>query len=143
MRYVVDSSVAARWVIPEIDSDRALRLLDAHVQGVHELVAPDWFLAEVANMLGKAAAMRGLLTADEARQGFTAIHAQIALLFPAAALVAPALELAIRYRRAVYDCLYVALAEREQRQLVTADQALVNQLARDLPFVTSLSGIVV
>jgi len=28
MRYIVDSSVAAKWVIPEADSDKALRLLD-------------------------------------------------------------------------------------------------------------------
>ena len=28
MRYVVDSSVAAKWIIPEADSDEALSLLD-------------------------------------------------------------------------------------------------------------------
>jgi predicted nucleic acid-binding protein len=31
-------------------------------------------------------------------------------------------------RIGVYDCLYVALAERETCQLITADQRLVNSL---------------
>lgn len=77
MHYVVDSSVAAKWIIPEVDSDKALRLLDAYIQGVHELLAPDWFLPEVANILGKAAVMRGLLTMEEARQGYAAIETPV------------------------------------------------------------------
>ena len=139
MRFVVDSSVAAKWIIPEADSDKALRLLDDAQAGTHELLAPDWFLPEVANILGKAAVVRGLITPEQAVQGFAAIAAQAVKLFPSVELSAQALDLAIRHRRAVYDCLYLALAINEGCQLVTADQALVNQLAGTCPFLIALS----
>lgn len=41
MRYVLDSSVALKWVLLEADSARAIRLRDDHLNGVHELIAPD------------------------------------------------------------------------------------------------------
>ena len=141
MRYVVGSSVAAKWIIPEADSDKALRLLDDYLQGTHELLAPDWFLAEVANVFGKAAVVRRLITPKQATEGFSAVQAQAPLLFPSAPLVVKALDLAIAHNRAVYDCLYVALAISEGCQLVTADQAIVSQLAPHYPFLISLSSL--
>ena len=44
------------------------------------------------------------------------------VLIPHAALIARAIEISSRTRSAYYDCLYVALTERERCQLVTADQ---------------------
>jgi predicted nucleic acid-binding protein len=41
MRYVLDSSVAFKWVVPEIDSDKADRLRDDARAAVHDLLAPD------------------------------------------------------------------------------------------------------
>lgn len=141
MRYIVDSSVAAKWVIPEADSDKALRLLDEYQQGQHELVAPDWLLPEVANVLGKAAVVRKILTPQEAADGFAAVQALGLKLFPSLPLTAQALDLAMTHQRAVYDCLYLALAINEGGQLVTADQPIVNQLATVFPFVVSLSTL--
>ena len=141
MRYVVDSSVAAKWIIPEADSDKALHLLDEHHRGVHELLVPDWLLPEVANVLGKAAVVRQVLTPQEARQGFAAIQGLSLKLFASVPLTAQALELAITHRRAVYDCLYIALAINQGCQLVTADQPIVNQLAATFPFLISLSTL--
>jgi predicted nucleic acid-binding protein len=43
MKYVIDSSVAFKWVVPESDSDKADRLRDAFRNAVHELLAPDVF----------------------------------------------------------------------------------------------------
>ncbi len=40
-----------------------------------------------------------------------------------------------------YDCLYVALAEREGCELVTADERLLNSLGRQFPFVIPLSSL--
>jgi predicted nucleic acid-binding protein len=54
MKYVIDSSVAFKWVVAELDSDRALRLLDDSVNGIHDLIAPDLFPTEVANALASA-----------------------------------------------------------------------------------------
>ena len=44
-RLVIDASVAVKWVVPELVSERAERLLD------HGLVAPDLLFAECANLL--------------------------------------------------------------------------------------------
>lgn len=43
MKYVLDASVALKWVLPELDSDKAIRLQEAYENKVHDLVAPDTF----------------------------------------------------------------------------------------------------
>src|SRR3954465_8137900 len=49
MKYVVDCSTAVKWEIPEPDSPKALRLREDYRNGIHELLAPDIFPAEVGN----------------------------------------------------------------------------------------------
>ena len=46
-------------------------------------------------------------------------------------LLAPALDLADRYQRSVYDSLYLAIADRLNGQMLTPDQRLVNDLRGD------------
>ena len=41
----------------------------------------------------------------------------------------------------VYDCLYVALAERESCELVTADTRLLNSLQPLFPFIIDLASM--
>jgi len=41
MKYVVDSCVAFKWEVPEVDSAKAIRLRNKAHQGIHELIAPD------------------------------------------------------------------------------------------------------
>jgi predicted nucleic acid-binding protein len=41
MKYVLDSSVAFKWFIPESNTDKALRLLDDYQNGIHDLLSPD------------------------------------------------------------------------------------------------------
>ena len=48
---------------------------------------------------------------------------------PSEQLVGPALALALRTGRTVYDCLYVALAMQRKTIMVSDDQRLVNVLA--------------
>ena len=45
MKYVIDSSLGVKWVIPEVDSAKALRLCDDYRFGVIELLAPDFYPA--------------------------------------------------------------------------------------------------
>ena len=54
MKYVIDSSVGVKWVIPEVDSAKALRLGDDYRIGVIELLAPDFYPVEVANSITRA-----------------------------------------------------------------------------------------
>jgi predicted nucleic acid-binding protein len=54
MKYVLDSSVGLKFVLPEVDSAKALRLRDGYRQGVHDLLSPDIYPPEVANGLASA-----------------------------------------------------------------------------------------
>jgi len=140
MKSVVDASVAVKWDLIEKDTDKARRLRDAYRQGQHELIAPDWFLAEVANILGKAAARKTITTA-EARQGYQDVTRDAPVLWATVPLVDDAFDLALKHQRAVYDCLYLALALQEECRLVTADDAFVRQLQPVYPFVIALSSM--
>ena len=46
MKYVLDSSAALPWVLPEKDSAKAIQLRDDARNAVHEFLAPDIFPAE-------------------------------------------------------------------------------------------------
>jgi predicted nucleic acid-binding protein len=120
---VVDASVAAKWALPEPDSDRALAL---HARG-EALLAPSLVVAEIGNAAWKRV-RRGLLTRD---QGLAATRIAIELIsriVPDTELHQPAAALAVDFGHPIYDCFYLALARREQCTLVTAD-ARLSQLA--------------
>ena len=51
MRYVLDASVAVKWVLPESDTAKALSLRNDLRAGTHDFVAPDTFPVEVAHAL--------------------------------------------------------------------------------------------
>ncbi len=47
---VVDCSVAAKWILPEPDSEHALQWLEKWEAGEVALIAPDLLLAEFARL---------------------------------------------------------------------------------------------
>ena len=49
-------------------------------------------------------------------------------------------QLAVTYRRSVYDSLYLALSLRSNCRFVTADERLVNAVGTALPNVISLQN---
>jgi predicted nucleic acid-binding protein len=56
----------------------------------------------------------------------------------AAPLLLRAIAMAIPHRRAVYDCIYLALAEREGCELLTADDQFARGLRGTFPFIVTL-----
>jgi hypothetical protein len=38
MKYVLDSNVGLKWLLPEADSDKALRIRDDYRRQVHDLI---------------------------------------------------------------------------------------------------------
>jgi predicted nucleic acid-binding protein len=121
---VVDASVVAAAFFQEQHGDAAASLL----AGKRELHAPDLILAEVANVIWKRCG-RGEIGEDEACQMMADVLRLPLRITPCANLVDPALELAIRTRRTVYDCLYLALAVRTRSVMYTSDKRLANALA--------------
>jgi len=56
-------------------------------------------------------------------------------------LLKRALDIASQARIGVYDCLYIALAEREGYELVTADHGLIRGLKPTFHFIPSLDSL--
>ncbi len=54
MKYVLDANVAYKWEVLEPDSDKARRLRDEFRNGIHQLIAPDFFAVELAHALTRA-----------------------------------------------------------------------------------------
>ena len=65
MSVIVDASVAAKWLLSEPDSERALALLGEWSEGRLDGLAPAILPAEVASTLWKRA-IRGLIPAQTA-----------------------------------------------------------------------------
>jgi len=116
---VIDASVAVKWVLPEPDSDRAVALRDAG----EDLAAPSIVLAEVGNALWKSA-LRGDITKSDAVRAWTAAARHLTDIMPLEALGERAVALSIELRQPIYDCFYLALAERENAAIVTADERM-------------------
>ncbi len=119
---VVDASVALKWFVEEQGSVQARDLL----AGKTALVAPDLLIAEVCNGAWKLERL-GVLGRGECET----IAAEIGGLFDRIAELAPLAPRATAIARSVdhpvYDCFYVALAERLDGRLVTADGRLVRR----------------
>ena len=124
MSWVVDASVAVKWVIPEVLSDLADRVRD----GAEDVLAPDLLLVEVANALWRKTTAREI-SAREADGAFDLVRRSGIDLRPAGPLLPRAMDLARRLGHPVYDCVYLALAEREEATLVTVDQRLLRRLS--------------
>jgi predicted nucleic acid-binding protein len=56
-------------------------------------------------------------------------------------LLSRATDIASQMRCGVYDCLYVALAEKVGCELVTADDKLVKNLGTTFPFILPLTSL--
>ena len=120
MTLVVDASVAAQWVLPEAQSDAA----NALRQTGEPLIAPDLVYAEIGNAIWKRTVQREL-TAAEATEALRAAAGVYTSLIPMAELATRATEIAIALRHPIYDCFYLALAERERAPLISADKRLI------------------
>lgn len=140
MRYVIDSSVAFKWLVPEVHSDKALALRDAFRNGVHELLAPDVFPAEVTHALTRGQ-RQSRVTVPRGGQLFADLLYSLPPLHPTLPLLPRAYAISTVARIGVYDCLYVALAEREGCEFVTADARLVTNLQAQFPFLVLLDSL--
>ena len=121
--WVVDASVAAKWFVPETDSDRAARLVSPFVR----LIAPDLLYAELGSVFLKRMT-RGDITKADCAAAIRNLEFMTVTTEPMATLTKDAYRIACDTRRSFYDCLYLALATSHKTQLITEDQRLYNAL---------------
>ena len=114
MSVVIDASVALKWVLDEPGKEAADALLE------EELIAPSLWLLEAANALWRRS-QRGEISGEEAKERLTELfNAPVTTATIEDDLLAAA-ELANVLGHPVYDCLYLAMAIRENTHVVTAD----------------------
>ncbi len=140
MRYVLDSNVAFKWEVPEPGTDKAIRLRDDYRAAAHDLIAPDFFPVEVGHALARAERQNRIKPPDGWAAWLT-IMTDKPTRVPSFALMPRAYAIASSARHGVYDCVYIALAERENCKLVTADTALVSKFGAQFPFIVPLSSL--
>ena len=125
--FVVDASIAVKWVVEEDGTPQALAL-----RGRSKLIAPELLVAECANILWKKV-QRNELSNDEALLAARLLQAADIELLPTRALLGAATRIAIDLNHPAYDCLYFALAVERGCQFVTADERLLRKLDHRKP----------
>ena len=121
MKAVVDTNVIAYFLLGSPDHEREVR---SFWKGVTEVLAPSLWEAELANTLWMAV-RAGILGAQEvpeklsqaARLGIHSVAVR--------SLWHGAVMRSLRSKVAVYDTLFVELADREQVPLVTYDRKVL------------------
>lgn len=124
MTWVLDASVYMKILANEEGAAEAEGFLR------DPAVAPDLLVAECVNALRKKV-LRGELTPAQALIASALLEASGIVLEPTQPLARRALELSLRLSHSSYDCVYLALAERLDAVLVTADRKLVERCQRD------------
>lgn len=127
MKFILDASIPLKTVLPESDSPLAVKLMEEYRQGVHELIAPDIFSAEIGHALTRAERQRRIVAPDGWRF-WSEIMADAPEFHPHLPLMPRAFEISSSRRIGLYDCVYVALAEQKGCDLVTADEKLIKNL---------------
>jgi predicted nucleic acid-binding protein len=133
--WVVDASVAVKWLVPETLEAEASAVLEAAREGRIRVHVPEIWLSEIASSLwqktrrppGDRIAVRiAAELLESVRQLRVSVHSH-------EDLVVGAFGLACRSGISVYDALYAALAFSRGFPLATADERLVARLqAADL-----------
>jgi predicted nucleic acid-binding protein len=140
VRYVLDASAALCWVLPRPNSGKALQLRAHFQNAVHELIAPSVFSGEVASALTKAERQK-LIPVGDARPLLGRVMRTPPIMHPYEPLLDRAVDISSKTRSGLYDCLYVALAEREGCELVTDDQKLIANLKPHFLFIVPLASL--
>ena len=140
MKYVLDISAALCWVLPRPASPQAVRLRDEVRQGNLTLIAPSIFAAEAASALTKAERQK-LIHVGQAAILLADILTTPLATYPYEPLLARAVDISSQTRGGLYDCLYVALAEREGCEFVTDDQKMLANLKSQFAFLVPLASL--
>ncbi len=128
--WVVDASVALKWVRPEPGSEAALAFLKRVRAQDAELFAPDLWCIELASALWKKATLRGRdTTPAEAMECLHHLLAAPVVREPLGRLAERALDIALELGVTAYDASYLALAEFLDAPVVTFDRQLAQRVS--------------
>jgi predicted nucleic acid-binding protein len=124
---VLDASAAVKWFLKEEDTQKAVELRDAHLNGRVNLTSPDLIVYEVANALN----YHPKLSEPDIQAYMRELsNYQLDLVAPSKDFVAQAVTTAKTHEISIYDASYLALSEIIGTNLVTADTKLQAKAAK-------------
>jgi predicted nucleic acid-binding protein len=130
----VDASIAVKWVNPSEEfGDIAKEMLRDYERRKLSFSVPEFFYYEAASGISKAVA-RGDITKEE---GLEALDGILDMEMEIYSLpdVKTVYSFSQMYRRSVYDCFYLILAQRLGVEFWTADKKLYDAVVGRLQFV--------
>jgi predicted nucleic acid-binding protein len=134
-RAVVDASVILKWyLLDEVHGAQALALLQQCAARELEILAPSLLTYELMNGL-VIAGRRARLDQDTISLSFSGFMSLGVRFYDISFFVDKIFQYCRLYGRSVYDSSYLALAEQEGADLITADERLFNAVQKDLPWV--------
>jgi predicted nucleic acid-binding protein len=136
-RLFVDSSVVAKWILPEADSANARRLITDYAMRGDRLFVLDLCFAEVANAIWKRQHRRMIAAAESLSLLHQLLETPVQI-HPSIHLLDSAMKIAATHARSVYDALFVALADDLRVTGITADEPLWQAVRSDFPNVVLL-----
>lgn len=122
---VIDASVAAKCAVSEAHTEVARRI----VRRRWPLLAPDLLWAELGSVVW-ARHRRREFGPEDARSTLAELRALPIRTYAVGPLLPAALDIAMRLRHSLYDCLYLALAAAEDCPAITADRRFHGAVAR-------------
>ena len=134
-RAVVDASVILKWyLLDKAHGAQAVALLQKCIAGELEILAPSLLTYELMNGL-VIAGLRARLDQNTIALSFSGFMSLGIRFYDLSFFADKVLQYCRLYGRSVYDSSYLALAEQEGVDLITADERLFNSVQKDLPWV--------
>jgi predicted nucleic acid-binding protein len=118
---VLDASVALKWFLAEPESGDALA-----IRSSNDIIAPDLIIIEVLNGLWKSWRL-SRVSQPQVYLAAQSLSSHFSRLVPANELAPRAAEISLALDHPAYDCFYIALAERENVIVITADKRLLTK----------------
>jgi len=119
-QYVVDASVVIQLLITDTYSSETENLFASIPQG-NKLIVPEFGLLECTNVLWKHVRFHNLNANDASMLVNDLIQLDI-VITPAIGLMPRALQVGLAHQLAIYDSIYIALAEQLKCSLITVDK---------------------
>lgn len=118
--YVVDASVVIQFLITEMHTDPARILFQGLVRD-DKLIVPEFCLLECANVIWKHVRFQNMAqtTADSLINDLTNLPLTV---YSAAEFLRRGLQIGLAHQLAIYDSVYIALAESVGYPLITVDE---------------------
>jgi predicted nucleic acid-binding protein len=135
--FVLDASVAVKWVVQEAGRRQAIDLLTPYEAEAIDLQAPRQIMEEVASALSKLCRRRKIRS-TEAELAFRTFEARKPKLVEDPNLVGAAFALSLQHQISVWDCLYLALTIDRRADVITADARFYRAVRSHYPFVRML-----